>query len=474
MTWFRRLYETYDNCKELSKNSEFKVLPICHSIQKAHIEITIDGEGNFKGAKLLNPSEETIIQVTEDSASRTSSCEPHGLADKIQYIAKDYVNYSGNKGSYFNEYFNQLEQWNNSKYSNPKIKAVYEYVKKGTVVKDLVNCAVVYVDVDRNLRSISDIKDDNKSRLVELNEILKLYIANIKSKEQSIDVESKFEKLKKIKEQIESKFPVINDQGDFFVRWRVNLKGDYQSETWNDESIQKCWIDFVSSQDNTPGICYIYPDKGEAPLASKHPKNIYSGSNGAKIVSANDKVGFTYRGRFEESNQAFGVSFQVSQKAHAVLKFLLSKELGIAYQNGSQAYVAWAQSMEKLPKFCDDSYDLFEEENPEISANISENIGQIFAEKLKKKMYGYSQKLGNADNIMVIGIDSATPGRISVIYYKELKSSDFLKRIESWHKRYSWLQYCSKDKQFYGAASPTDIAKAAYGNQSDDKIVRKT
>jgi CRISPR-associated protein Csd1 len=432
MSWFQKLYESYDNCVKASESSEYKILPICHSMQTAHVEITIDGEGNFKGAKLLEPSEKTIIPTTEDSASRTSGCEPHGLADKIQYVAKDYKDFGGEKKPYFEEYFKLLDKWQDSQYSNVKVNAVYEYVKKGTVVKDLIGASILYVDSNNNLLSVENMKKENQGKV---------------------------------------KLPTINDQGDFFIRWRVNIKDDLQPETWNDEDVRKSWIDFMKSQDADIGMCYVDSDKGKVSLAMKHPKNIYSGSSGAKIVSANDSAGFTYRGRFEKPNEAVGVSFDVSQKAHAVLKYLLSKELRMAYTNDTQTYVAWAQNMRDIPKFYVDSYDLLGDENTD---KISGNIGQHFGEKLKKKLYGYSQKLGNCDNISIIGLDSATPGRISVIYYRELKSSDFLERIEKWHKRYSWLQYYSKDKEFYGVASPKDIAKAAYGNQADDKIVKKT
>jgi CRISPR-associated protein Csd1 len=417
MSWFQRLYESYDNCVKASEGTECEILPMYHFSRKAHIEITINNLGNFIRAKLLEPSEKTIIPTTEDSASRTSGCAPHALADKIQYVAKDYTDLVGQKKSYFKEYFEQLKQWKNSQYSNPKINAIYTYVQKGTVIKDLVEFGI------------------------RLDELLTTQ---------------------------------IHDRGDLLIRWRVNIKGDLQPETWNDENIRKSWIDFLISKDSSSrGMCYIESDKGEIAVTSKHPNRIYNGASGAKIISANDKGGFTYRGRFEEPNDAVCISVEVSQKAHAVLKFLLSKELNMAYQSGTQSYVAWSQTLEDLPKFYagSDEYELFtKDENAEISGNIS----QEFAERLKKKMLGYSQKLGKANNIMVIGIDSATPGRISVVYYKELKNSDFLGRIESWHKKYSWLQDYGKDKKFYGVASPKDIAKAAYGNHADEKIIKKT
>lgn len=447
MSWFQKLYESYDNCRKASESSGYnKILPIYHSMRDSHIEITIDGEGNFKEAK-FKLEKETIIQTTEKSASRTSNDLPHGLADEIQYIAKDYaegvapVPVGGvappqpapqqppKSNKKFDEYSKLLKKWKESEYSNEKVNAIYEYTQKGSIVQDLIDSNIIYKAADKNLKLSGD-KFDVKKLL---------------------------------------------------IRWRVNIKNGLQYETWKDETIRESWINFMKSQksEKKKGMCYI--ECKTSPLASVHPGNIYNAARASrgKIISSNDEDGFTYRGRFEESSEAVGISFEVSQKAHAVLKFLLSDKLNMAYKNGTQTYVAWAQSMKDIPKIWDDSYDLFDEgenKNNETQGNIS----QKFGEKLKNKMLGYSQNLGNSDNIMIIGLDSVTRGRISIIYYKELKSSDFLERIEIWHKRYSWLQYYyNKDKQFkqfYGVASPRDIAEVTYGNRFDNekKIVKKT
>ena len=45
-----------------------------------------------------------------------------------------------------------------------------------------------------------------------------------------------------------------------------------------------------------------------------------------------------------------------------------------------------------------------------------------------------------------MGIDSATPGRMALSYYRELTGSDFLKRIKSWHEGCAWFQRFLKEK----------------------------
>jgi len=69
-----------------------------------------------------------------------------------------------------------------------------------------------------------------------------------------------------------------------------------------------------------------------------------------------------------------------------------------------------------------------------------------------------------------MGVDSATPGRMALTYYRELAGSDFLKRLQSWHQGCAWLQRFSTDKEFFGAPSPKDIAQAAYGTRDGDLL----
>lgn len=69
-----------------------------------------------------------------------------------------------------------------------------------------------------------------------------------------------------------------------------------------------------------------------------------------------------------------------------------------------------------------------------------------------------------------MGLDSATPGRMAVTFYRELTGSEFLDRIEAWHSKCAWSQNFGKDRKFVGAPAPRDVAEAAYGRRLDDKL----
>jgi len=108
MSWLERLCQTYDRCAGHEPDGAEKLMPIAHTAQQAHIEITIDGAGNFRRAQVVNKIE-TVIPATEQSATRANVEAAHALADKVQYVAKDYAAFGGKKKGYFSGYQLQLE-----------------------------------------------------------------------------------------------------------------------------------------------------------------------------------------------------------------------------------------------------------------------------------------------------------------------------------------------------------------------------
>nr|WP_305909523.1 type I-C CRISPR-associated protein Cas8c/Csd1 [Methylomarinum sp. Ch1-1]MDP4522442.1 type I-C CRISPR-associated protein Cas8c/Csd1 [Methylomarinum sp. Ch1-1] len=96
MSWMEKLYRTYEAGIRLDLKPEDRLMPISHTLQNAHINIVIDGEGNFKRAFVLEKTQ-IVLPATEKSAGRSSGEAPHPLADKIQYVAKDYPDFGGKK-----------------------------------------------------------------------------------------------------------------------------------------------------------------------------------------------------------------------------------------------------------------------------------------------------------------------------------------------------------------------------------------
>ena len=49
---------------------------------------------------------------------------------------------------------------------------------------------------------------------------------------------------------------------------------------------------------------------------------------------------------------------------------------------------------------------------------------------------GYRSQFELNDQIVVMGLDSATTGRMGVTYYRELLGSEFFQRFEDWHTQF--------------------------------------
>ncbi len=456
MNWLEKLYRTYENCNGSigDKNDKAPLLPICHIVQQTQIEVSIDADGNFRNAWVV-PKEEanTIIPCTEDSAGRTSGICSHPLCDRIKYLAADYFTRTGEaapegrKGKDAKlphvEYLDLLGKWSTSQHSHPRVQAIHKYIQRGTLIHDLCTVGVLPTTEDGSILE-------------------------------------KWEGDKKNTPAIFASMKAGGVPTDAFVRWSVSLEGDLATQCCWDRNLWQSWADYYLSTQTTKGICHILGT--EELLATQHPKKIRNAADGAKLISANDSSGFTYRGKFTDSGgtQACGISFDVSQKAHNTLRWLLERQ---GRQDGDQAVVAWATSGKPIPKFDSDSFSLLDEEEEAIQpkaaiesppSQTSAHVAQAFALRLKQKISGYHAELGNTEDIVVLALDSATPGRIAVTYYRELKASEFLARIEAWHSKCSWFQNFGKARRFVGAPSPRDIATTAFGRRLDDKLLAAT
>ena len=83
MAWIEKLHATYEACKGREPPGAEPLMPVSHAAQQAHIAITIDAAGYFKGARVV-AKEETVFPATEKSAGRTSGEAAHPLCEKVQ------------------------------------------------------------------------------------------------------------------------------------------------------------------------------------------------------------------------------------------------------------------------------------------------------------------------------------------------------------------------------------------------------
>ena len=468
MSWMQKLYRTYESILEQGGTNDAEPLtPVGHTIQNAHIVIVIDGQGNFQTARVMPPKTAILLPATESSENRTSGEAPHPLADKIQYVAKDYVDYGGEKKAYFDGYLKQLKAWCESPFAHPKVQAVLHYVAKGRVVADLVEAGIFQLDSG--------------------NKVLNKW-------EAEGDAPPIFSVLPKTKGEIEF--------GSALVCWQVEITGDVHSQTWTDKTIQQSWADYAASEKAEKGFCLVQGE--EAVISTMHPAKLRHTGDKAKLISSNDTAGYTFRGRFATAEEAASVSADVSAKAHSALRWLISRQ-GI--RNGDQVTVAWAISGKPVPSPMKDistelnwadmaNWDISAVENPdeiatqrlpensEASPDWSVNIGRAAARIIKKKLHGYQAELKAHEQISLIMLDSATPGRMALTYYQEFLPADYFTNLDAWIDDFSWYQRYSievpngkkTDKRTqwrFVPPSPYSIAEAVYGKSLSDTLKKQ-
>jgi len=453
MSWMVKLYESYENGVRQGLSENGAMWPVSHVVKNAHLEVVIDIDGNFlKGrAKVLNGRDSpTLIPATESSAGRSGAkIAPHPLSDEIGYCAADYPKAKKAKVEAF---LAQLGDWARSNMTHPKVQAVFKYLSKQTLWHDLID---------------------------------------------------EFEFPLKVKKENGTSQKIAAEK--VFIRWCVEEAGNPVAGTWLDDDLVKAWIAYDKYKNSTEDFCYVSGKKSR--IASNHPRFLRWPGDGAKLVSSNDSSGFTFRGRFTDSKksikahglQAVAVSFEVSQKAHNALRWLISRQ---GFRNDSQVYVAWAVSGKKIPDPMKNSWEMLKndpvfQENPEPEAkreiDHSIDLGSSFAHKFRKYLAGYHARLEPTEQIVIMGLDSATPGRMSIIYYRELLASEFLERVERWHEQFAWPQRYNIDvpdnssgksrkkitrKTIWPPSSPAprSIVETAYGDiiKSNDALKKST
>ena len=292
MSWIEKLYKTYENNLDNvgNPNDPTPLLPVSHTTQNAHIQIVIDGESNFLRAAVIPKTDaKTIIPATEDAAGRAGSkpaCLP--LCDKLQYVAGDFVYFGGQVTSGFaanpkephDNYLALLSGWCESPLGHPGVRAVFGYLKRGRVISDLAKCRILYLDNGTLIPQWGGVASETP-------EIFKV-------------------------------LPSSGGQSDAFLRFSVETPGCDHTALWADPTAWDSWASYYASQKSLKGLCYVTGE--EDFLADQHPAKIRNSGDKAKLISFNDSSGFTFRGRFVSPDEACGVGFRVTQKAHSALR----------------------------------------------------------------------------------------------------------------------------------------------------------
>lgn len=414
MGLFQKAYETYGYHKSLVgkiETGKYPLLPISHSMQTAHLEISINLNGEFVSAKALDKKSKdtdiyseqmTIIPVTIDSSSRSSNPTAHPLSDKLSYLIKaDNKKYKG--------YMQLLSAWKASENGDEKLTAIKTYLESGTLLKDLAN-----------------------EKILELNKDGKISTKKING----------------------------TDPLQCLVRWRVH--GCNVEECWRDQSLFDKWIAYYDSllqdrEDFTKNTCMISGEKEI--IATKIPTGMIRGQALAKIISSNDEHNFVFRGRFINAEQASSIGYDTFQKVFVILQWLANNS-ETSFSVAGRTFLCWNPKGKVVPQL---NTSIF---GTKAKATFTPSD---YKKELRETLSGFRNSLPDNEDVVIAAFDAATQGRLSVVYYNELKASDFLDRINYWYNSCYW--YFNKEVQ-----SPVlcDIIKFAFGvqrgNKEDSKV----
>lgn len=379
------------------------LVPVSHQIVKADLEITLDPEGNLLDARQVDPKEAATIIPVTEQSAGRT-----GDTCCAHPLCDQLRFFSPRYPAKYEAYLTQLHHWEGSLYSHPKLSAIAGYVEKGCILEDMSRLGLISLD----------------------------------------------EKGMPTKEKL-------------LVRWRVEAGTEGNTAAcWQDRTLFQAFIDYYAAgQKSDPVYCMV---SGKYALpANQHPKKIINICANAKLISANDTSGFTYRGRFQTDAQAMTMSYEASQKIHSALHWLSANQ-GVAI--GGRTFLCWNPQGIEIPK-------------PQATFLRGNTAKQVkysdYRKALSDTLRGWQETIPADAGAVVAAFDAATSGRLALTYYSELLASDFLERLHNWDAVCCWEHFP------FGIESPSlyQIANCAFGTlrsangkanlEADERILRQ-
>lgn len=364
--------------------------PVSHIMVRAEIKITLDQDGNFVSAQALDKTDPKIIIPVTEASAGRTSAP---CAHPLCDQLGYVAPYDEKKHGL---YLAALTDWEQSPYTHPVLRPVLGYVRSGTILADLSMVGMIQLLPDGGPAN---------------------------------------EKL--------------------MICWVVNGLGEgLNGPCWESQSLMRAFVGYSAAKRSgaSSALCMVTGEM-ESP-AGQHPKGIVPLNGNAKLISANDSSGFTYRGRFDRDDQAATVGYTASQKAHCALRWLVANQ-GVPF--GGRTFLCWNPQGKKLPSV----HGLMARKSGQKAADPTQ-----YRQLLLESLSGWKRELPERAGVVIAAFDAATTGRLSVTYYNELLASDFLDRLCDWEKSCCW------ENGAFGIQSPSlfQIVNLAFGTLRGGKV----
>ena len=408
MGLMKQAYNTYRAMEKqyagvYDANIKEPLIPVSHQIANADLEITLDSEGNLLDARTVEKEDAATIIPVTELSSGRT-----GDTSCAHPLCDQIRFFSPLYPAKYEAYLTQLHHWEQSPYSHPKLSAIARYVEKGSILEDMARLGLI------------TLKENG-----------------LPAKEKQI------------------------------VRWRVETGKEGEiSACWQDQSLFRAFIDYYASTKKEDSVFCMVSGK-LAPPASQHPKKIINICANAKLVSANDTSGFTYRGRFKSDAEAMTMSYEASQKSHNALHWLAATQ-GVAISG--RTFLCWNPQGVEIQK----AHAPFLRKGTPKQVKYSD-----YRKALSETLRGWKETIPVDAGAVIAAFDAATSGRLALTYYSELPASDFLERLHNWDA------FCCWNHDPFGIQAPSlfQIVNCAFGTvrtsgsqtklETDDRILRQ-
>lgn len=408
MSWMQKLCEAYDACIACDQSKEsVKLVPLGFAHKKVKYHVVLSQDGQFVSADELTDENQLEIPSTPQAESRTGdNGAPFPLAEQLKYLIYEDENLKR-----FSQYMGQLDAWCGQPDAPACLRVVYTYLDSHTLLTDL--------ESQPNLK-------------------LKYY-KNVERREGA------------------------GEDAKAMVCFSVQMQDESPDDLWLRADVKQSWERFLADKLlGAKAFCYV--EGKMLPVMENHPKV----QGNAKLISAKDsEFPFQYKGRFVDDRSAAVVSFDASVRAHNALIWLIKRQ---GMQKYGMTWVVWNTNGAVMKVPIDEKSDFmeYEEEEEEDSGPVIDTF-ESYAREVRAAARGYGGRLHDYNQqrtnfTVILGLEAATDGRMSVTYYQEYSGNEYVKRLEEWYTDCCWWSYSRKNKtKEIAYPSPEQIAVAVLG-----------
>lgn len=222
-------------------------------------------------------------------------------------------------------------------------------------------------------------------------------------------------------------------------------------------SVRTGWQKELFDTMTDKGLCYV--SGNIEPIIENHAKI----EGNAKLISAKDGPRpFQYKGRFTGADQACEIGYASSAKIHNTIRWLRDRQ---GFRNYGSTFITWSTTCRDVIKLQNDFSEFFTDSADAEFLNTEE----AYAKRVNDALSGWRKapEYKSDAKIVMLGMEAATPGRMSVNFFEEFNGSEYLEHLGKWFYSCHWLIPVFTDSmKKYIVATPSlrEFGEAVFGS----------